>query len=351
MFFTLLFLLVFVNCVFGTEIPCIYNPDLHGTSSCVADQSANIQVTTQNEPITVTTTGNPPGGLSYYRSIYFQSPHVLNFIPSNMFAQLPNLKTFQAESVQFSTMTENAFINCDLLEDISLYNNGFSSITARFAKTCTAVIKIDFEHNELTNFDKDALEGLVNLNWLQLQHNQISSLHPMTFIHTPNLKYLMINDNMLSSIDPNLFAILSPSEIHLHNNFIARLPALAFASTSNLNKLLIGNNKITAIEKQLFVNYIQTGRPYTIDLDSNICISGVFYDPAMPNLLDYLYDCYTNFDPSLTTTTTSLSTTAFLTTTLSEPEPEVTTTLQPVQPTTPTKPCDSYESWLFYFSL
>jgi Leucine-rich repeat (LRR) protein len=324
--------LFFVNYVFGAEIPCTYDVNI-ATHCMVPYQQGllNVQVTAENEPITVTTTGNPPNGLAHYKSIYFQNPHVLKYIPTNMFAQLPNLERFQAQSVQFTTMTEDAFINCNNLKEIHLYSNSFSTITARFAKTCLNVKKIDFGRNGLTTFDKDALQGLMNLEWLQLQYNQISFLDPMTFIHTPNLKQFMINDNKLTSIDPNLFAPMSPSEIHLYSNQITAMPALSFASSANLDKLYFENNKISAVSRQFFLNYIQTGKPYTIAFDGNICISRTFNDPNEPGLIDYadLQDCFSNFDPSWTTVTISTSTSTITT---------------PI----PTDSCDSHRDCRYY---
>jgi hypothetical protein len=89
-FIKISFLLVLVNFVFATDISCLFD---ELPIRCNLPPLPVIQVTTQNEPITVM--GNTPNGFEFVEQVVIGIPHKLNFIPTKLFDSLRNLILFQ----------------------------------------------------------------------------------------------------------------------------------------------------------------------------------------------------------------------------------------------------------------
>jgi Leucine-rich repeat (LRR) protein len=294
MFSKSLFLLIFVNCVFGANVPCQIHPQNPVVCSLPTDGSIpTIKVTVENEPITVT--GQHPGGLDSLQILQFAAPHKLQYIPTKVFEKLKNLQSFQAKGVQLSTLTTNAFSNCLQLQSIALFENNFPNIPASFAESCSSLKSLMIANNNIKTIHKDAFKGLKNLDYLHLQNNEIASLDPLTLTYTPNLRKIQIQSS-LSSIHPDLFAALSPRDVRIFSNRLNSLPAIRFASVVNLQAFYLAGNQIKAIDKNFFLDYVQFGKNYLIDLQQNICVNKVFNDTTKIDLLNdpQLKVCFAN---------------------------------------------------------
>jgi Leucine-rich repeat (LRR) protein len=331
----ILFLLLFVNCVFGVEILCRRNLEFPDHCEITFGQTI-IQVSTENEEVTLT--GNPVNGFEGISRVFFGLPHKIHFIPTRMFETMKNLEYFEVNQVEFTTMTTEAFKNCLRMKGLYVNENNFPVVPERFAETCSATTELLLISNHIKTIHKDALKGLANLVTVSFMDNEITTLDPLTFTHTPNLREIGLQSNSIVSIHPDLFATLSPITIHLHDNKITSLPAIKLASTINMKVFAVDRNLINAIDKNLFIEFLNNPKAYFITFFDNVCASNqvrypsdtwVLTDPAMQ-------PCYNNWDSTTSTTTTSTTTT---TTTTSS-----TTTLKP----TPTDTCDSHRDCRFY---
>jgi Leucine-rich repeat (LRR) protein len=330
MFIIISLLLFFVNFAIATDISCDF---VKLPNQCSIPQSPVIQVTTQNEPITVI--GNIPDGFDAIENFVANYPHKLNFIPTKLFDSLRNLQSFQVDNVEVTTMTTDAFQNCLKMVQIFVRENNFPNVPAGFAQSCSALKSLHLQTNHIKTFDKDALKGLVSLETIQLSFNEITTLDVLTFTHTPNLENIFMNQNALKSIHPDLFATNGPTQLDFTGNQIQSLPVLRMKSYDTIFMLSFGKNQINSIDRQFITDFfsVQGHVPTQVQrntlglvLNDNICNSGSYQGAQVVlSNLESFKPCFDNWDATSSITSTS------------------TTTLNPLAPS-----CESHRDCRFY---
>jgi len=248
-------------------------------------------------------------------TLNFDSPNVVNFIPSTMFRIFPNLQIIQMNNVSMTNLTTDAFINCNNLTIISVMFNNFTRIPSKLAYRCKNIDRISLNYNQIVIIDEDALSGLKNLKVLDLSFNKISCIPPKLFENALNIENISFKNNEIKALDKDLFGKLKAIKvINLDENKIAILPIMSFdqsAMKKSLN-LIINDNPLYAMEPKFIESFFalkdsQSSLNFTMTKIEGICIPNgfeyqVIHQINFKSADDALSTCYANWSSDMSKT-------------------------------------------------
>ncbi|KAM8783765.1 amphoterin-induced protein 1 [Rhynchonycteris naso] len=136
-----------------------------------------------------------PTRLLYLHSLLL-SHNQLNFISSEAFSPVPNLRYLDLSSNQLRTLDESLFSELRVLEVLLLYNNHIMAV------------------------DRSAFEDVAQLQKLYLSQNQISRF-PLELVRLPKLALLDLSSNKLKTLplsDLQKLPAWVKNGLYLHNN-------------------------------------------------------------------------------------------------------------------------------------
>lgn len=190
--------------------------------------------------------------------ITFDSPNILNYVPTNVFYIFPSIQYFEMINVELKHLVINAFASCEKLETIFIGNNNFAHVSSGFAKKCGNLRNVSLPNNEIKTIHENALHKLNNLEALDLTNNSIVCIPPKLFKKSPNIFKINLSFNKISAINKITFqGLKNVNYINLESNQIAFIPALKFDDSSDNGglELILSNNPIYAIEPTFIQNF------------------------------------------------------------------------------------------------
>ena len=113
--------------------------------------------------------------------------------------------------------------------------------------------RLIFRRNSIQSLNKEAFEGLTNLELVDLHDNRIQDIDNSAFEDLKSLKSLDLSLNVISTVGSSLEPMKNLMKLNLSDNYITTLPFTAFRSLTRLSTLDISNNTIVDIGKA-FVN-------------------------------------------------------------------------------------------------
>ncbi|XP_070496634.1 carboxypeptidase N subunit 2-like [Chironomus tepperi] len=256
-------------CDFQNESIC----NVHNITPIVIEDQA-IQMWDQNENYENTS----------IIKLNFDSPNLINYIPTTIFRIFPNLQIIQMNNVSMSNLTTDAFAYCDNLTTISIIYNNFPRIPSKFAYRCKNLNKISLNYNLIVGIDEDAISGLKNLKVLDLSHNKISCIPSKLFESSLDIQNISFKNNEIKVLDKELFGKLRTIKIiNFDGNKIAFIPMMSFDQSAMKNSLnlILNDNPLYAIEPK-FIEKVFTDENSQLSINltmtksEGICIPSEF---------------------------------------------------------------------------
>lgn len=205
-------------------------------------------------------------GLHFFRGLENLTELILDYnilenetqiLPDNIFKDLNlnSLTLLSLQSCEIGSISVNAFVGLDNLEELDLSYNYLETIP-------------------------EAVGSLPKLKKLILLGNNIMYLKNNSFQGLNNLQDLNLNVNEISKIDPDAFCGLENSlkDVRLHYNNLNTIPSDALRSLKRLSFLVMSRNNIQLIPKDGFVGFSSLK---VLELDSNALI---YYDEMFTGL-------------------------------------------------------------------
>jgi hypothetical protein len=242
-------------------------------------------------------------------------------IPEVICRQFPNLLELQFANSSITTLTADAFANCENLQQAIVIRNPINSIPVDTFNGAPNLEVIHLFENSIVDlpsgiFDNlnslrslylsgnadiqlqlDIFQNLVNLETLYLDWCGITTLEPQWFALV-RLRSLRLQDNAIEDI-PNGIFVNSPNllDIQFQRNKLSEIRSASFSSEMRiLNRILFHENQIAAIDSRFFD---KTPNLFLVDFADNICVNKnitQFSVNREESLLHFI-DCFNAFNP------------------------------------------------------
>jgi Leucine-rich repeat (LRR) protein len=217
-------------------------------------------ITKPNQPIRILGQTKSYKDLSV-TSLNFNEPNEVALVPTNAFANFPNVEHVEFDNVRMTSVVKDAFAGCDKLTTIVVTNNNISHLSDGFARKCSGVRNVTMTNNGLRTIDENALEGLSKLMVLDLSNNSISCIPPKLFSFTPEIVGILLRSNKIQTIDRETFKNLNGLiKVDLMSNAIAFIPAMNFDGTAVNGgfDFDLSDNPIYAIQSDFLEEFFAT---------------------------------------------------------------------------------------------
>lgn len=180
-----------------------------------------------------------------------------NLIPNRLPFELSAFKSLQfleVGGINFEQLYSTGTLR-SLLQNIRVHKTAVTSISqillcdvihksvVNQSEIWTAITKIDFSNNNLTNID-ESIQLVPNVKVLLLDHNKISSISNLSFL--TQLVHLSLSDNLISSCDQLHTKLGNIRTLDLSQNAIVSLRG--FSKLYSLESLDISFSKVSEIE-------------------------------------------------------------------------------------------------------
>lgn len=172
-------------------------------------------------------------------------------------------------------------------------------------------VELIYMHGTKTKFIPKNLGSSFNLRGLFMQSAELIEIRSKDFNKMENLKFVSFQYNQLTSVPSDAFSTLPKLQyIWLNFNEIIEIPQGLFDNNLDLEQIFLNENKIKFIGSGLFNGLTKL---YNVHLGKNICVNRLYYNADA--LIQLKNDVENNcINPTLPTTTPSLSTTTTTTT-------------------------------------
>lgn len=170
---------------------------------------------------------------------------LVNFIPSNLFTQFPNLQRFQCDVCRLREIKEADFVSATKLEYFWSRIGNIEVLGNLTFQHCESLQYISLPGHKISIIEKSAFKGLKKLKELHLWHNLIKEIHQETFEDLEQLEVLDLDYNRIETIE-----------------------AALFRKNSKLRQLFMSFNKLTIINSNLLDGLNNLG---LIDFRTNEC--------------------------------------------------------------------------------
>ena len=174
------------------------------------------------------------------------------------------------------TTTELNALGSAAGEDLSLFRQGITSLTAADFAGLGNLTLLDLQENQLSNLPADVFSALVRLSELSLGDNRLSGLPGGLFVGLSHLTTLELNGNSLVALPEELFAGLSGlTSVDLNGNRLSDLADGLFADIGNVTTVNLNGNRLSRLPGRLFAGFSQLttvnvsgnpGAPFTVTL-------------------------------------------------------------------------------------
>ncbi|CAF0852874.1 unnamed protein product [Brachionus calyciflorus] len=146
------------------------------------------------------------------------------------------------------------FINLDLIESLSIYNNKMRYLPSRPLTYFKNISNLTIEGcDNLISISPYNFKGLDNLIELTIMNNGIERIYANAFNGLKNLKMLNLSENKIEKLDVCSFKGLENLEtLYLEQNIFDKIKTNNFESLKKLQKLYLSINEIEELESGSF---------------------------------------------------------------------------------------------------
>ncbi|XP_053118689.1 toll-like receptor 13 [Hemicordylus capensis] len=236
---------------------CILSPNTPGLAFCASQAITNLSRATSRLP-------NSTHWLN-------ASHNLVEVLPFKAFSHLPHLLELYLDHNQISTIESNAFQSLVDLEVLDLSQNQLASVGATILAKLSKLRELHLGHNKITTLHPKSLmfqvalhklhlpsndlsmfqevttavEGLLNLTFLNLDYNHISApCAGPDRITLPILRNLSLNSNGISRLDLSNCSFPSLQQLNLTFNNMSEVKAESFQATPALVELSLDMNPL-----------------------------------------------------------------------------------------------------------
>lgn len=213
---------------------------------------------------------------------------MLEFLPEDFLANLPQLKIVNLDSSKISHLPDTLLRQSTEVVTLNLKNNRLRSLPETLLRDQHQLQDLDLGTNLLETIPDELLDNCRELTTLHLSNNRLQSLSGNVFRNLKNLKKLHLENNNLQTIDHFTFSATRVlEELYLQNNLLAfhaysfiqeelhtgESDNTPFQYLAKLRTLKLQNNSISTIFIDWNINNLELQ-----DLDlSNNRISELYY--------------------------------------------------------------------------
>lgn len=212
-----------------------------------------------------------------YLKLQPRLPLKLEYIPSDEFRRMPNLKILRIQEGSLGTLKSYAISDFKSLEELEIEGNEIVALESNAISSMPKLKKLTLSENLLQELLANSLSELLELEILFLDRNNISRIETCAFCNLQNLKELELWGNQISDLTEytfrglrylrrldlykNKIRILNDkvfqtmprlAEIDLRDNMITHVSARTFNGLDKLQRLSLGNNNIKVLPDDVF---------------------------------------------------------------------------------------------------
>ncbi|XP_071053500.1 leucine-rich repeats and immunoglobulin-like domains protein 1 [Onthophagus taurus] len=177
----------------------------------------------------------------------------------------------------------DTFPNMDLIRDLQLSHNSFSSIKMGALKKFYNLKILSLHHNQIDVLEDHAFVNLTNLTNLDLAHNRIVAVSGASLAHLTNLIDLDLRHNFLRALTADVIIPLRRLEtLKLDENDISIIASDALRATTVLKRLSLSDNPLNCDCSLVeFAAWLSNSTLKQEDKESAICTT----PPSLENAL------------------------------------------------------------------
>ncbi|XP_054647840.1 transforming growth factor beta activator LRRC33-like [Dunckerocampus dactyliophorus] len=209
-----------------------------------------------------------------------------NFIRQLHTLDVPYLEQLDLSSNQLELISEGAFDNLALLEELNLSVNALNTNLDRNSKSLQSIGRLKILDISMNSLGVEAvklyLQNKSSLEKLKMTGNSLTTLTRYLFKENQGLRSITIDDNLISAIDAGTFELLDKLQsLHLAKNNLAHICDFKLPQVKYLN---LSRNSI-----QFFVT-AEDNQVYNLEI-LDLSHNKLLYFPILPKLnqLKYLY--------------------------------------------------------------
>lgn len=218
-------------------------------------------------------------------------PVKIEYIPSDEFRRMANLRIFKIQQGNLSTLKSyalsgykslveleidgneitalepNAISDMPKLKKLTLSENLLQELLADSLKDLIELESLFLDRNNISRIEACAFCDLQNLKDLELWHNQISDLTEYTFRGLRYLKRLDLYKNKIRILNDKVFHTMPRLvELDLRDNMISHIASRAFMGLEKLQSLALGANNIKVLPNEVFAPLVSVR---SVDINHN----------------------------------------------------------------------------------
>lgn len=211
----------------------------------------------------------------------------LGHLSDASFSGLANLHTLELTHNQLTTLTGRALQGLAVLTHLSLDHNQLEAVHKAAFNNCTSLHylslahnelpvlpeaveraqllrTLDVSHNQISNLEEGALQGLTHLQELRLAHNVLTNVTRGSLAKVPSLTYLDLSHNSVTDVEyGTLEATPKLIGLNLHHNNLGDINGLV-TYVQNLTWFNVSHNSISWFDYALIPKNLEW-----IDLSHN----------------------------------------------------------------------------------
>lgn len=174
------------------------------------------------------------------------SPSTGTTIPTEIFEQLPSLKSLTIGSLEIESLSKEHLQGANNLERLVIYASKVKSLPANITAFAPRLEAIQIPGKSLENVENGAFNSLA-IKQIDLAVNRLSSLKGKMFSGATNIEHINLSFNWIDQIEEGTFDLPKLNFIILRYNRLKTLPTNLFVNTPLLKHVQLEDNELTNI--------------------------------------------------------------------------------------------------------
>lgn len=139
------------------------------------------------------------------------------------------------------------------LTNLVLIHNNLTHLKARAFGTVPNLSQLWLSHNQISQIDDEALDGLTSLTRLSIESNELTSFNMRILKGTPKITFIHLSENMINLPEQTKFGTFRHlKEIILDHNRITKIRSHWFSNSPTVLWISLAYNEISVIEPNSF---------------------------------------------------------------------------------------------------